>query len=513
MASDTSMNLPVEIISLILQRALDILPFKELLNTRLVSSKSTLTLGTLLRNTILPCSTAFFAREIMNSLIKSPRLENDGFLFGRVDEFLLRRRWIRFPDNFKRQYLHWKIKNHAKQPCMMSHHILEILDISNKNINEGGRGVSLDALVDAWLCGFHRPLRNMIDSAQYENCFVWYEAQQRDRRRGPWVIWEPPEQTLQIVLAVDAILRGDGAKLQCFLDEGLDMQEESTRFGVIPLQIASSRGDSNIIQVLVKNNSPMDFRYFFFPTFRRSTDALCDAARTGNVEALNVWLQEIRLRGQNSTSRLHSALTTAIKAGNVRSVDFLLRSCRQDPAEPGSTPAFCTHCYLIDSIRAGQVEVVEFLVSTYGLGEGTKPGDALSAALKSCPAGPAKDYILRAILNHGADPNMRLLSQLPLEMAANKRDVGPASILLEHGAVMPRALLPSMLLSSAPGASSFVRTIFNTQVGNDFTWKGRKSTLRRDKQAVTNLEEVLIQLGCDKGTVRRDSTEYYILVY
>lgn len=457
--------------------------------------------------------TGLFADEIMNFLIKSPRLEHDIFRFGKISEHDLRNMWAQFPDRFKRQYINKKIGDHPKRPCMMSRHIHEVAEISDQNLCEGKEGVSMETLIDAWLCGKHRPLRYMIDETTFEECFFWYDAQQRDRLREPWVTWEPPEQTLRIVIVVNAILRGDSEALQRFIDDGADLQEESTRFGLIPLQVASSRGNADITKVLVENNCSMEFRFFFYTTFH-ATDVLCDAVRNDNIEALEVWIDHIKSTCNSIVRRIRPVIQSAARAGKVDSARLLLRIFESEPIIV-DLAYFC----LIQGIKTGQAQIVNFVMSKYGGYKGVKHNSRdkgpLLTALQDCPGGSPRGSVLTILLNHGFDPNVRQFpsSRLPLQIAVEKADLDSALILLQYGAIISRTVLPSLLLSSNPGGSNFVTNFLNIHVNEYCLWKGRKCILRKDQSKLAHVEDVFLQLGYREEDMADQSSDFYMDVY
>ncbi|KAJ5595281.1 uncharacterized protein N7459_001489 [Penicillium hispanicum] len=493
------MRVPLEILRLILRDAVEVLPLQDLLRARLVNSRCD--------PSRLPdpanAAQGIFADEIASLLPCSSRMEEDQTLF---------RTWFRFP--FKREYLQHKLQRHESRPCLFSTLAREILDLpSVAALSKEEQDAVVDKLIDAVIWG-RKEAEDLLSARRYKPYMDWYYSQLLDFMP---MRWEPVEDTLQIALATSAIQRGDHQALQTLLDHGVEVHRSSHRLGLVPLDVACKIGNGAVIQTLVRYRCPLEY-YSYVNRFWNRKRALTVAARSGNKEALETWVTQLRDAGRGISEELAAALRGAVQLGRLDMVEMLEKCCGS-----GEMAAIRFDC-LIDAIKDAQLDAVGWFLRrgdidlTSITAHCTK--GPLFTALHDCRGAPAtKTAIVQLLLEHGVDPNgvYPPIARTPLQRAVEDGEVGIATLLVEHGADVNavgesgRVRSPPLYLAAKRGSAPLVRLLLAHGAERSYRWKGKTFIVQTDATVIASLERVLEELGWTAGEISDAQISYFVL--
>ncbi|OKL56165.1 hypothetical protein UA08_08583 [Talaromyces atroroseus] len=480
--SATMLHLPAEILAEIIRAAVDIIPVRDLLKLRFLN--------------------AFCAKEVMAVLIESQRLEDDGFGFAYEDrhEYDPCRRdynekwWLRFPARYKRQYLHRKMQEHPARRCVFSTFVQGVLDVPHEPRTVEQETLLTDKLIDAWLCGKFVRVRDVLDPSRYESYQEWYYEMHHDRPGFITAHWEDFDKTLPIALAASAIRNGNCVELQAVIDrysEELRKEPHSINFlerqsdrlgGVCPLDVAAKYGSGDIIKVLLRNQCGISyFSYAFY------TSALSVAARSGNKEALKVWIDHMKNINNDITIELRRAVNNATKIGKFDMVKFIEEECgfQFDNRE-------VLYDSFVDAIQSRKLDVVQKFLDRGGFDINMKtrrrPNGALFAAISRTRSPNLS--IVSLLLANGVDLNdVHGRTHLtPLQTAVKMQHFELTKLLIEHGANAhtpiydphKKTMMPLLHVAIQNRSTPMVRLLLAQGLEREYTWKGKKHEVKGD---------------------------------
>ncbi|OKP07663.1 hypothetical protein PENSUB_5778, partial [Penicillium subrubescens] len=441
----------------------------------------------------------FFAEEIMTCLMRSPRLESDGFGFREDDDspfvYDIGRNkshetwWYKFPRRYKCQYLHHKVKRDLHSRCAFSAFVHKLLELPHEPRTPKEEHELVDKLIDAWICGKFYRIRDLVDPNRCEKYFQDHQMSSLTRPRyGPW---EPFEITMSAALATSAIRRGDYVELKALLSHHKDLDtyrytpggvlgRASGRFGgICPLDLAAKRASADIAKVLTTNQCHSEY---ITSKYGYTDRMLTVATKAGNREALKVWIDHLKSTGGSLYENLHSAVRGAILIQRWDMVDFLEMECGVIFTE---TKIEAQVESLALAILSRRVDTVREILDQGGFDINTKTeqrpyGVMFTALLEK----PTSLPIMNLLLDHGANPNESHLKTklLPLHIAVKKGDVGLARVLVEHGAdIRAASLVPvkkgklHLLLSAAQQRSTpLIQFLLMQGMENSFTSQGKR---------------------------------------
>ncbi|CAG7941496.1 unnamed protein product [Penicillium salamii] len=458
------MRLPIELLQLILQEAVDILPYGDILHSRLVNN--------LFNKTLWPTSA---------------RIDHPEAIFTV---------WRKFP--YKRKYLWHLIENHQERPCFFSelcHDILQMPHIATTSENE--KHILMDKMINVILRSTESP-RMLFSPLCYRACI----ANVTDASGGRI---EPLELTLASGLAASAILRGDHVELQSLLDEGVWLMRWSETLGQVPVDLAYKEGTPEIINIVAPRYS-----FFYQSRSRWTIDHSCGlavAARRGDAERVELLIKANLDKGWDISLELSKAVEGVLRIGKVEMVEVLEKYMTR-PRE--SMQWLWFYCYN-EAVKNGMLHVVRWLFNREGpLMRQTSPWHKtpLFIALHDCPSN-ARLEMVRLLLENGADPNGNgglEVSQTPLQRAIQNGDLEAAMLLVEFGADPNRAARRTVPLHMAvqQGHPALVRCMLEHGAKPRYQSKGKRYTVRRSENFTTLLED----LGFDQVTEQE-----YVIMY
>lgn len=432
----------------------------------------------------------FFSTEVMTLLMRSQRLEDDGFGFasakrpaynyarGRLEETW----WFKFPSQYKKQYLRQKVQQHPARQCVFTTFVQELVDLPHEPRTVEEEEVLIEKLIDAWLCGKFTCVRNVLDHRQY--------AWQMERYRGffyePYVSYgKLHAETLDIALATSAIKNRDCVELQAIIDRrGADLLiRYSNQFGGIrPLDIAAKRGSADIIKVLTKNGCEIKYWSDYY-----ITNALSVAARSGNKDALSVWIEDLKSNKKNLAAELDGAVTSAMKIGNFEMAKFI----EQESGVKFETSKVLFELF-IDAIMSGKLDTIQEFIDRGGFDINMRtehrPHGALFASISEIPN--PKVEVVTLLLTNGANPNVvhRRSKLTPVQVAVKKGYIDLVKLLVAHGADIRKPVfkphnktgMPLLYLAVQRRSTSMIRFLLAQGLERNFTWKKRNYSVKGD---------------------------------
>ncbi|CAG8020014.1 unnamed protein product [Penicillium olsonii] len=457
------MRLPLEILQLILQEAVDVLPYGDILHSRLTNS--------LFNKALWPTSAS---------------LDYPGAIFTV---------WRKFP--YKRKYLWYLIENHRERPCFFSelcHDIRQMPHIAATSEKE--KQILMDKMIDAILRSTESPSM-LFSPHRYRACIENVTDASGERI-------EPLERTLESGLAASAILRGDHVELQSLLDEGLWLMRWSETMGQVPVDLAYKESTPEIINI-VAPRYPLFHQSCSWWTYDHSC-GLAVAARRGDAERVELLIKTNLDRGRDISLELHKAVEGVLRIGKVEMVGVLEKymTLRKE-----SMQWLWFYCYN-EAVKNGMFHVVRWLFNREGaLMKQSSPWHKtpLFIAFHDCPSN-ARLEMVRLLLENGADPNGNgglEVSETPLQRAIQNGDLEAAMLLVEFGANPNMAARRTVPLHMAiqRGHPALVRCMLEHGAKTSYQFKGKRYTVRRSDNITTLLED----LGFDQVTEQ----EYVIL--
>ncbi|CAI7587314.1 unnamed protein product [Penicillium viridicatum] len=293
------MALPVEVKLRIFEELVDTSPWEEVWRARLVST--------------------YFEHEFTKLIIKSPRFEVESLWFERVFQWHEQARqearmWNTIPIRLKHLYLYRKVQIHSRSPSRFSSLVQDILDLPNERTS-AETDTLINKLIDAWMCSEFRPMRPFVDPTDDRSQMEWVI----NDPQGGFVELEPLQETLNLALATSAIKRNDCAELRTLLSKGVNLAQESMRFGIIPLAEAAYSGSKEVTEIIVANNYSVIFGGF--TELHPPTNALNIHVQRGNKQALKVWIDHLKKSARSISEYLDLRETAAL--ASMETMEFI----------------------------------------------------------------------------------------------------------------------------------------------------------------------------------------------
>ncbi|KAJ6118977.1 hypothetical protein N7471_013597 [Penicillium samsonianum] len=377
------MRVPLEIIQLILQEAVDVLSYRDILQFRLVNS--------------------FFNEALWPP---SAYLENKTALYTL---------WPTFP--YRRKYIWQLIEEHKERPCFFSELIRDILDLPHVSLmSDENQHILIEKMIDAVMRSREDP-KTLFSPHRYR-AHVGHITDDSGRRI------ESSEKTLTMGLASSAILRGDHVELQALLDQDVWVGGWSRSLGMVPVDLAYKEGTREIIRTLVKAHCPSYYQSCFW----WSHDNSC---KVEMVEVLEKYLDKSRLEVQ---WLWFYCFNEAIRSGMLDVLRWLLRregsSLAKWPSPWHKTPLFIA---LHDCPSWIRLKMVQLLLE-HGVDPNGNGGLEISQTPLQRAIENGEIDIAMLLLKWGANPNTVAKRIAPLHMAHQRGYVPLVRCLFEHGA-------------------------------------------------------------------------------
>ncbi|KAE8155140.1 ankyrin repeat-containing domain protein [Aspergillus avenaceus] len=489
------MNLPPELMSQVLQHAVEVWPVYDLIRARCVSS--------------------FFNDEIVRHLPNSPELQGSGIV----------NYWFELPETVKRKILYQKIKDHPHRACVISSFHYEALKrhADGPEKNEIKEELT-QAIVEAAMMAKRTP-KVLLAPGYYE-----WQAPDDCKPLGGWsstLIGTPFEYDLHMTRVFYAIKNQDHASLAALLQRGRCVFFHlSNLWGRRPVEVAADFADGEIIRIFYQYSQTENVwrKAFHYPNLVRT------AVRHGNKDMLRFCLDDyVRLRTVDSgasgnVSELNlqlqdEALYMAVRLGKAEMVNMLMNaSCELDKANVRF------EC-LVEAIRFGQLSMVEHFLSLggfdLGMRTGRSPKGLLFTAIQDCDPCVAQE-VIETLLKNDVNPNTTNPAAwgTPLQEAVIREDPELTELLLAYGADPNLAGIPEeskarrrppLFLAAAQGLWSVFDLLVNHGAHRSFTWKGKRYTIGSDRRSLDHITKVLVDLGWSQSTVEDAQIQCYML--
>jgi ankyrin repeat protein len=222
----------------------------------------------------------------------------------------------------------------------------------------------------------------------------------------------------------EAILNNDFIKVETLLQQDVNVNVQQGRFGNTPLHVACSKGNEEIVRLLLKKGANVDAQN------RQRSIPLHVACGRGNVEIVELLLKQgtgVNVQNKCGDTPLH----IAFRKGNEKTVELLLDAGVDVNVQGrfGNTPLH----YACLSGRA-DVEIVKLLLDA-GADINVQDKDKNTPLHYACLNGRADVEIVKLLLDAGVDVNVQNKDKnTPLHSACfnGRRDV--VELLLKQGA-------------------------------------------------------------------------------
>ncbi|KAL4940420.1 ankyrin repeat-containing domain protein [Aspergillus oleicola] len=510
------MRVPLEILRLIFQDIVHILPTKEVLKARLVNS--------------------LFADELLPLYLA--RLG-----YASIDELALRR-WWKFP--CKRDFIERRIKEHDRTPCVFSTWVHDILAIpSNRDLALTETDRIVAQVVDTIIYSQRSPslLFDPKLPTQITHYYTYGDGPQN-------MHFESHEDSFFTTQLCSAIIHNDVVEVTRLLDYPCDRNPSaldlittgSRRLCVAPMDVALKVGTKEIIRLLicrgVRLDSTSGTNYYY-----SGCSFLSIAATHGNIGAAEALLEALTSRtasiteleegsGINADS-ITGVLRSAIRAGQLQAAELLENYI--DPSDEGFQEMLETDFFpmlLTQAIESGRLEFVNWCLDRpyarvfsserqqlYGRLPHKGP---LWVAIHDCPA-EARPAIVKQLLEYGFAPNDPRpgMNQTLLQCAVERDDLEVARLLVQHevdvnvcgtGIRGDRHKPPLASAVEGSKANDMVRLLLDAGARKTWRWRGKEYVLSTNEKAIWHIEAILSELGFEDQVVGEEYTGFYIVV-
>lgn len=545
------MRLPAEILQQILEEAVEALPFAELFRARLVTRNT----QPFFNHQIIksndpdsPESTTYvidyFAEEILRLLPKSAR-------FQTIYDEDYYESWRKFPFRFKRPFFLRLIRQWSSHgshgPCNFTHWAHEMLKCSKATeliaAGRETRETLIEKLADAAACSYFK------SNVFYSEAYLRSVSQHLPER-------VPIDVVLQSVLACSAIQRGDCVALQRVLDgdagvgggKRLPICFSGGDFGIDLLEVTARMGHREIVSFIAKRGCPDhgDGKSCMVRTFHRwdrPPDPISVAARRGNREFLEVWLDEGPHGGSDWDVR--GAYLRVVMIGRVQILEFLESRYTEDLAE-------LRFHGLVAAIKTGQVGAIKWFIDRGALPPSIimlerrisypKVKPLLLTVLQDCNCKSKRSEIMKTLLETAqVNPNERHPSsgESILWCALKQRNLDIAMLLLNYGAAVDKENLPIerpcwaascfgscesilhyhwpdrrvslLMLALDLDSPALLQRLLVKGMRRSYYFRYRIYCLKQDSAQIKNIERCLMEIGLDEDVVKEEPLEYCIL--
>ncbi|KAJ5365957.1 ankyrin [Penicillium concentricum] len=468
------MRVPLEILELILQEAVEALSYQDILRSRLVNS--------FFNNALWPASAY---------------LENNESLFTS---------WHTFP--YKRKYLWHLVEQHDTRACAFSKLMQEILGLPRVAcMGIQDQHIIIDKMIDAMihstmdpelLYGFHRVVY-IVDKGKQEYISNW----------SP----DTAQRTLDAALIVSAIYRGDHVELQALLDRCDYSGLWDPSLSQVPVDLAYKEGTREVIRTLVEHECVTTYTGKSSWSYE-NTYGLAVAARCGNKEVLETWVTLLSERaarhGQNLSSQLRMAMMEALRIGKIEMAAVLEKHIDWTRSDMRMLWFQCFN----GAVEDGMLDAVQWLLCREGYSFARQVTQwhkaPLLTALHDCPF-ENRLGMVQLLLDHGANPNGGLgASHTPLHVVIENGEVDLAILLLNAGAD-PNAVGrrgPPLHMATQWGYSRLVQCLLKHKARRNYEFKGTKYVVSQDARVIRNIMRLLGELGLEDEPIQQ---EYYVL--
>ncbi|KAL2788236.1 ankyrin repeat-containing domain protein [Aspergillus keveii] len=459
------MALPTEILLQIIQEAAYDLPISEVLETRLVNSKSSYPAvdrreksGKTKRIT----SEAAKVHELKSYL---EIFDDEIILHEALYDFLDTKinKWSSFPPRFRRLYLLHQIREYKKNPTAFAEFTHQVLNDPVNSLNTDANKADM--------------VEKIIDMYGWERSGDARWMFQRPAIRNGWLDWLPeridtPQRDMVIALVCSAVKRNDAAELSRILSEYPRPQLHTfcNRWGMVPLHLVAMHGGKEATKILAENGFPRHYQLRYHYRY-----AMAVAAENGNKGAMEAWIETVpprptppdpqcpapdRLRYHHLAifDDLCKAMRTVVRQRNMEMISFI---------EEKIPPTMPLHELRFEgaavAIEYGWLDGLRYFLEVGGFDVNMQTdmffAGLLNTALSHHWRG-GSGALVRLLLEHGVNPNLdvdvreqrRWIKGTPLQRAIILGDVGSVRILAENGADVDAAL---------PGRHSRANDIYN----------------------------------------------------
>ena len=455
-------------------------------------------------NTIRANATiAFFAREIKRQLIRHPRLEDDGFKLLQKGQLIGMRwdsrgssRWRRFPPEWKREYLHYKVQRDAESPSNFSRTLRRLADQSGQSRTAEEEYALIDKLMDGYMVDiikitpFHDLPSCKFLPSKVEGLLKASDSSPMDEG----IIF-------QQLLAISAIVRGDAIEFQRILDRmsGLEVQSplvNLSRFrqDFLSIEFASltpalmhpvgAFGNADIMRVVLANKRPNTYTQRKW--LRGELTAV--TAGYGNRDGLTPLIEHLAAANEDEISIFS---WTPRKSLSHRLRGTFLRCFTRNPPKLDMADVILEHCgadandpdlqfdILMQAIKSGDVDAVQYALKKARpqINRQTKAYNyhsPLFFTFFTVRQGSPTNYqtlragrlsgrlpVMKALLENGADlsqPHVETGKTL-LQYAIERKSHSTIELILDYETELYG--VPSLLSGDSENRSFWLRTAFH----------------------------------------------------
>lgn len=379
---------------------------------------------------------------------------------------------------------------------MFSGFVHEILDLPNERTSAEETDAFTNKLIDAWMCDKIRPMQPFFDTTDYQVHMEWAI----NDLHGGLFEWEPLQETLNLALATSAIHRNDCAELRTLLSQGVNLGQESLRFGILPLSEAAKIGSNEVTEILVANNYPVI--YGGITELYHPFNALYIHMMRGNKEGVKIWGDHLRRTGQDISEYFHPMDTVGFS--DTEMVLFI-------DEELGDDLGGCRfrRQLFAAAVYNKEVETMRGLFARGGVDinrmEGEKDVSPLDAVLKLRWPGRRKgithemensNLVVEFLLKNGANPDGCVEPvgvYTPFVEAVATENIPAATRLFEYGATVDKDRIISLMMNETDADwTDLLRRLASPEPEEDIN-RSSTSNLRDGK--ITDYYSIMVNKG------------------
>ncbi|KAF9893466.1 hypothetical protein FE257_010778 [Aspergillus nanangensis] len=442
-----------------------------------------------------------FDDQIMTYILSSPVFEREYLGCGRLhapkdryqDTYRIKRdsesRWHSFPRCLKMQFLWHRLRQHDPQDeatwsafSLWFHQLLD-RELPRRDITTHAERAALtNQLLNGLAYGQFQP-HDMFCRESRISTLQSFAQEGREH-------WEPfrwlhDVEEARVLLAGDAIQRGDAKGFEELLNQGLLLTDRSRHWHVTPASLAARLADLEFTKVLIRHDrSEGDSIMERNRVSGWAVSLLGNAAVFGRVEVARLLIDYLKKRkpSQKRTDCVMHAVREAAERGNTDMVEFLV-DCY------GSSQHELLHDALHWALRYCHLEKSRVVMVQRLLRHESFPQTMMNReyakGLLWSGMNPTKPGVLRALLEGGVDARSFYpgANYTPLQTALRDKDIEAASILIQHGTVMTTRLLsakapgkscpPVLIMAVRLGDAELVQLMLEKGADPTFKWRGK----------------------------------------